>query len=296
MAATLGSLIDAARNRLSGFDATREGVAALTAAVIPGDLKLRVSDLTDAAVGTAEVDLELMRVRQVDASNSELLLYPFGRGYRGTTEASHALHAEVSFNPPWPASSIAREINGVLTEIYPRVYGVASHEGVTNSNLEHAIPDEAVGVISVWVLDSAAPTGWAQLGRWSFDRHASDTGMSLRLPPLPSGQRYRVVYATRPGTFDLDGPRSQDFATATGLDERLIELVLLGVAARMAPYVDVARLPFTTSAVRTQGEASPPNAGASVTRLLYSMYQSQLEQEALILGRENPIRRHRAVN
>ena len=159
--ATLGQIVESVRHSLSGFDASKESVLELTAPVSASVKTLPIDDGTaqsGAARGIAEVDLELVRVKALDPQAPALTLYTFGRGYRGTKAVAHSAGTEVRVNPSWPASTVAREVNGVLQEVYPRVYGVRYHE-TTFPTTRGAIdlPADATGVIAVYVEDLRNP-------------------------------------------------------------------------------------------------------------------------------------------
>lgn len=299
MATTLDGLVHTVKHLLTGMDAVKESVTALASPLTADATDLYVTDLSStggAGRGLVEVDFELMRASAVSIQDSVVSLYSFGRGYRGTTAVAHEAGSEVRFNPAFPMSSIVREINGVLTQIYPAVYGVSSYETEFPSDYGAIdMPTDAIGVISVWVEDRLRADQWLREDRWSFrpDSTSVSTARPLRVGGEHTpGTEIRVVYATRPGLFDVDGSLSQDFETVTGLDERCTDLVHIGVAARLAPFVDVAKLPFLAAEADAMGDAKAVGTGASLTRLLYSLFQARVEQESLVLGKEHPIRAH----
>lgn len=301
MAITLGDLIEGTRHALSGYDQSLDAVAALADDMDETQLDVQIEDARAvgagpvAARGLAEVDFEILRVKSTSPQDGLLTLHPFGRGYRGSRKAAHSAGAEIRFNPAFPAFTVAQHINGVLGEIYPLVYGVKTHE--TTVPLSHGaidLPTTATGVVSVWLEDLAHEDQWFREDRWDFKRDATSIGRPLRIGGRPpSGHGVRVVYASRPGLFDLSGALTQDFATVTGLDERCADLIQIGVAARLAPFIDMAKLPFLSSAARESGDGKAPGVGASQTRLLRALFQQRVEQEAGVLAKEHPIRLHR---
>lgn len=293
---TLGELIDRIRHYLSGFDSAKDGIAALSSSINTTDLTLALDGAEQSGGrGVAEIDLELLAIRSVDASTGSAVAWPFGRGYRSTTAASHASGAEVRFNPSWPASTIARAINEVIYEVYPLVYSVVIEESEFPSDFGAIeLTGDPVGVISVFVADDTITDGWIRDDRWDFNKNRSDSGKTLHVGGrYEPGRVVRVVYAQRPATFDLSGSLSQSFTTVTGLEARHEDLLLLGVAYRLAPFVDLARLPQMAAEARADVEQRGSLSGASHARLLYSMYQTRLEQESLVLAKENPIRLHK---
>lgn len=281
---------------MSGYDQAQDAVGGLSSALTADGLVLNVDDISGASRGIAEVDLEVMRVRQVDPQNNSLLLYPFGRGYRGSVATTHAPGTEVRFNPTWLAATVAREINGVLDEIYPTVYGVQSEEfSFQSAGTGTALPidDYAVGVISVWVNDGSTKDEWIRDDHWDYNPDSSTVGKGLRMSTAyRAGRLGRVVYAVKPQKFDLGGALDQDFQAVTGLPERCADLLTLGVAYRMAPYIDVGRLSFLSASAREDGTNRRSGDASTVARLLASIFKARLDAEALVLAREHPIRVH----
>lgn len=297
---TLGQLIEQTRHALSGFGNAHDAVTALSGALNATATTVTVEDARTvggapiAARGTAEVDFEIVRVKTVDPTNGTVTLFPFGRGYNGTTAAAHAAGAEVRFNPSWPASTVAQHINGVLTEVYPSVYAVKAHETVFPSGGGAIdLPAEAVGVLAVYVEDQQRPDQWVREDRWAFNKTSTTIGKGLRVGGHHNpGSALRVVFKAQPAPFDLAGATTQDFEATTGLSARCADLIQIGVAARMAPFIDVSKLPHLGVAPR-DSEGKAPGVGATQSRLLYSLFQQRIDQEAAVLAQEHPIRLHR---
>lgn len=291
---TLGSLVEQTRHVLSGLDASTDTVGALSAPLSAAALTLQV-DVDDQATvlpaGIVEVGFEQMRAKSTSTQDGTVTLWPFGRGYRSTVATEHPVGSEVRFGPEWPASSIAREINGVLLELYPSIYAVhVSDTTVPGDGGALTIADpEAVAISSVWVRDEARTDEWVRWDRWSY---SPQTPRSLRLGGnLTPGRDVRVYTIRRPRTFQEPFTAADDFATVTGLDDRLTDLIALGVARRLAPFIDVARLP-SVSASASDPQAKPANAGMSAVRTLHSLFLSRVDQEAAVLAKEHPIHAH----
>lgn len=293
---TLGEIIDTIAHALSGYDSSKDSVAALSSGIDADDLTLSL-DAIDGNVGRgiAEIDLEIIRIKSVDATSGNATVWPFGRGYRSTTAAAHSSGAEVRLNPSWPRITVARAINECINEIYPSVYSVVVEESTIPADYGAIdLAGDPVGVISVWIEDDSVTDGWTREDRWYFDPNRADDGRVLTVGGHHvAGTAVRVVYAERPSTFDLAGSMSQAFTTTTGLDARHEGLLLLGVAYKMAAFVDIAKLPFLAAEARADGEAKQNVTGATAARLLYSMFNQRLQQEAAVLAKENPIRLHR---
>jgi hypothetical protein len=298
MMPTFRELIGRTVTSLSGYGSVTPTAVALTAAITDTDLVLPVASTAGFTAGLVEIDLESILIREVDDQNNALLVAPYGRGYGGTgVGVAHASGAQVTLNPTWPRGTVANLINELIQELYPSLYGVRVATVDELPTGRYALPDEARGVISVWQTDYSVTDGFSRVNQWSFDRNSMPDSPGLLCPaqgPL------RVVYSVRPEPFALtDGLAAdldQDFATVTGLEPRLTGLITLGVAAKMAPYFDVARLPFASAEARAEGQANPQGAGAQTTRTLLALYQQRLDSEVAMLRKENPIRIHVGVN
>lgn len=291
---TLGQLIDNVRHSLEGFGRREGNLASLASTIDSDDLSITLLG-ADRSVGRQliEIDMELISVKEMDATAGVATVWPFGRGYRSTTAAAHTEGAEVRIQPAWPASTVAKAINETIHEIYPKVYSVVIEESEFPTD-EGAIDltGDPVGVIAVFVEDLGATDRWIREDRWDFNKNRSDNGKTLHVGGhYEPGRVVRVVYAERPAAFNLAGALSQEFTTVTGLEARHEALITLGVAYRLAPYVDIARLPSLAAEARAEGERQ--QSGSSAARLLYTLFQSRLEQEAGVLAKENPIRLHK---
>lgn len=289
---TLRQLIEHARHALSGYDSSKDSVGALTSALTSSGLVVG-TDATDLAPGLVEIDLELLRVKAVDPATGQLQLYAFGRGYRGTTAAAHSAGAEVTFNPNWPVSTLAREINSILDVIYPRIYVVAETTVEVDTYGRLVIPDDCVGILSVFAQNTVDDQ-WSRPQRWQYDPHSgAGDGRTLQVNDWLTGSDYRIVYAKRPGKFDLSLGLDQEFTTVTGLEGRIETIITIGLAARLAPFIDVARLPFLAAEPRL--DAQNRQDSATITRLLDSLFQRSVGAETAVLNRDHPIKAHRTV-
>ena len=288
---TLAKIIGDVRHRLAGVGAYSDNVSELAVAVDADDLTLKLdSSAFTAESGIYEIGLEKVRVKSTDTATASLTLYTFGRGYDGTAPVAHPAGSEVVHNPLFAASTVASEVNGVLHEVYPSLYGVRQFEA-PYTLAGFTIPVDGVGVIAVY-RQAAGAVGCHRLDQWRFD---PNSGNGLWVKHVAAGETVRVVYAARPGVFDLTDPGvlSEDFSDVTGLDDRVADLMALGVAYRLSPFFDMARLGATGAEPRADGQSKPPGAGAAASRLLLAEFTQRLQQESAVLAKENPIRTHR---
>lgn len=294
---TLSQLIERTKQRLGSGDTSASSL--LQNAVDATDLTFQLDTTTGFSRGVAEIGLELVRVAECDVAARTLRIPPYGRGYMASTAQAHPAGAEVLFNPAWKSRVVADELNSVIRSLYPDLYEVAVHETTVPSDrfLPIDLPAGTIGVISVWLGDPVRPGSWVQENRWAFNPDSTDSDTPLRIGGHPKpGWTVRVVYAKAPGTFDLSDPGvlDADFTTVTGLPERLEDLLALGVAARLTPFIEVARLPATSAEARADAQSKPAGQAATIARVLAAEFRARVEQEVRVLHKEHPIKVHRA--
>lgn len=133
-----------------------------------------------------------------------------------------------------------------------------------------------------WVVE-VGPNVVADGTYW--DGSSSITGLATSWDGTPNASISTAV----PTKSVLDA----DFRVTTGLDDRAVDLLALGVAYRLAPFADMARLSATSAEPRNDPQSKPPQSGAQASRLLLAEFTQRLQQEQAVLHKEHPIRVHR---
>lgn len=285
---TLGQLIHKVRHRLSGVGSYTRDSMELTVDLLEDGLTVNTDSVTGADAGVYEIGLEKIRVKSVDRSGNSMLVYSFGRGYEGTTPALHPAGSEVTRAGALPASTVAEEINGVLREFFPYIYGVTSLD--VEYTVPFTMPDDCAGIVAVFVSDLRATDGWRRVDRWLWE---PDSGQGLKIFAAVEGELVRVAYAVEPIPFDLTVPEAAEAEWSdTGLEDRLTDLLTLGVASRMAPFADMGNL-FNVGQEARSDQAKPPGRGARLASILTQQFQQQLAQEQQVLHKKHPIKIHR---
>lgn len=285
---TLGKLIADIRHRLNGVGSYLPNSAELQEDLNEDSLLIRIDDAAKHSPGVYEVGLEKIRIRAVDASSGTMRAFTFGRGYEGTTITFHPKGSEISRAGLFPASTVAQEINNVLTEFWPTLYGV------TTADFDYAapfvMPEDCAGIVGVFVSDRRAADGWRRVDRWLWE---PGSGNGLKIYEAERGGVVRVQYATQPRLFDLSAVDAWDHEwSTTGLPDRMANLLTLGVAYRLAPFADVGNL-FAVGQEARADTTKPPQRGATISRLLFQQFQLALANEQQALHKAAPIRVHR---
>jgi hypothetical protein len=256
----------------------------------PTDLSMSVADASQLSAGLVEVDDELMWCSGANNSAFQATLAPFGRGYKGTTAASHAANAQVRMSPPWPRAMVAREVNNAISGVYPMLYGVTPAPAITLSSTiyQFAMPDDMERVVDVRYKFSALD-GWQRARAWEAEHGApsdfSGDGMLSIYDAIPSGSTVQVLYAHRPKQLTSG---STDFSV-TGLVDECSDVIVLATMARMARFMDLARLPNRDST----GDQRALGSATDVANDLFRQYQTRLLEEQQALNTRWPARFHK---
>ncbi len=292
MAFTRNDLVEEVLLMCGGFIGDQELIGSLSGSLTDSATSFTVtgSVFGDSAVsgfqpGVIEVDHELMYVGAVNPSTG--VFSNVIRGFRGTTAATHSSGAVVRDHPRVPRIQVVRAINGTLTGLYPRLYGVAETE-ITSTNFVYAydIPATAVNVLAVALQEPDIASGYCQSRRWSFVTNAtteSTTGKQVFVADHWSGSTIHVTYAIAPATFSEASGTNEDFATATNLPEWTRELVTLGAAYRLIGMLDAGRLGERTAEGDLLAQVSPVGGAQKLGSFLYAQFQEGLNAAELRL-------------
>lgn len=294
--ATLESLIDEVVHNLGGFTQLTDAMTTLNAAVAPGDTTLTVVDARSFSQGVAEIGTELLYITDVDVAANTLSLPAWGRGFRGTTAESHAAGERVTMSPAWPRATVAREINNVIRSLYPWLYAVKKAT-LTPESTEYAypLPTDCVRVIDVKWRVPGTRRAWERIRHWDYDLAAdvddfpSGKAVELFSGEVPTASEVQVTYAAKPQP--LAGLASA--FTESGLDESVKDLVVVGTAARLAPYLDASRLPVQAAAADELDQPRQFGSAADLAREFRQTFNQRLLEEQKSLQDRYPLRMRR---
>lgn len=276
---------------LHGYGLAQPRASFLTAEVSATALALPVTNAADFDMGLAEVGSELVFVESVDRSTNTITLSPDGRGYYGSTAASHASGARVTFAPTWPRSRVAQAINDTILGTHPTLFGVAQTQfAFTPSVTTYSLPAEVERVLSV-TADVNGPSREQQIiRRYSFsssaptDDWATTNTLTLQEPASP-GRTVTVTYAKRPSALALDA----DALTTSGLRETAKRALVYGACAQLVTFMDVSRLPVDSSTADEIDDRNSPGMASRIGNQLQLRYEMELEQERQRLRAATPI-------
>lgn len=250
-----------------------------------------VTDAANADQGIAECEGELIYIQSVNRSTNVLTLAADGRGYLGTTAATHAANVRITFNPTWPKNRVKAAINDVIAGVYPTLFGVAQTQFTFNPAVStYSLPAEAERVLSVTADVNGPSLEQQDIRRYHFNSVAptddwpTTNTITLHESVTP-GRTVTVTYAKQPTALSADG----DLLTASGLRATAKSLIVWGACSQLVGYMDVSRLPADTAIARELGEVNPVGTASRVSGQLYLRYQAELEAERRRLRATTPV-------
>lgn len=296
-------MIDEVLINLAGYTFQQDRATHLTAAVTTttstsaSPLILSLGSTDSVGKGILEIDEELLWVDSFDRVANTATVSPYGRGYLGTTAATHALDAKVTISPTFPRFSVKRAINDTIRSLGASIFAVKSTSFTFNAaQSTYAFNNLDIKNILTLSWEDIGPSKeWRPIKRWDFDSTADATAFgagaqTVTLGEAPiSGRTVRVVYAADPTAFTSD---SQVYTTQTGLPESTRDVVILGASYRLLTFLDPARASQVSPQADETDSKRPYGASQSATKQLYALYTQRLNEETQSQQQNYPPRVH----
>lgn len=307
MTTTLNNMIDEVLVNLAGYTFQQDRSTYLTSAVTTttstsaSPLILGLGSTDSVGKGILEIDEELLWVDSFDRVANTATVSPYGRGYLGTTAATHAADAKVTISPTFPRFSIKRAINDTIRSLGASIFAVKTTTFTFNAAVStYAFANLNVkNILSVTWQEIGPSKEWRPVRRWDFDAIANpeafgytstDQVQTITLGEAPvSGRTVKVIYATDPSSFTSN---SEVYTTVTGLPESTRDVVILGAAYRLLSFLDPARAAQVSPQADETDSKRPYGASQSATKQLYALYTQRLNEETKSQQANYPIRVH----
>jgi hypothetical protein len=303
MTTTLSNLIDEVSINLAGYTYQQDRATHLTSAVVtltssstsPTVLYLGSTD--NLGKGIVEIDEELMWVDSFDRVANTATVSPYGRGYLGTTAATHTADSKVSISPTFPRYVVKKAINDTINAIGSTIYA-AKVTTFTFNAAQTTYDFDGLDIQNILTImwQSVGPSQeWIPVRRWSWDSKADETafGSSSQTVTIGDyitpGRTVKVVYATDPVPFTTN---TQDFSTQTGLPNSCKDVIVLGASYRLLTYLDPARAAQVSPQADETDSKRPYGASQTATKQLYALYTQRLNEETARQQQLYPIRVH----
>ena len=289
-------MIDEVAVNLAGYTFQQDRSTYLTSAVTTttsssaSPLILSLGSTDNVGKGVIEIDEELLWVDSYDRVANTATVAPYGRGYLGTTAATHATDARVTISPTFPRFNVKRAINDTIRALGANIFAVKSTTFTFNAAVStYAFANLNVKNILTVTWQSIGPSKeWIPLRKWDFDSIANaeafgyvtgtDQVQTITLGEAPiSGRTVKITYATDPVVFTTN---SQDYATQTGLPESTRDVVILGAAYRLLSFLDPARAAQVSPQADETDAKRPYGASQTATKQLYALFSQRLAEES----------------
>ena len=299
-------MIDEVSMNLSGYTLQQDRATYITAAVTtttspssaPTILTLASAD--NLGKGVVEIDEELLWIDTFDRVGNTATIAPYGRGYLGTTAATHAADAKVTISPTFPRFAIKRAINDTISAIGSSIFA-ANTTTITSNAAVAAFRLPATGttlnirsILAVAYQALGASNEWIPIRTYRFDGNANSTaftsGQTISIyDNIPSGRTIQVVYSTDPVPFTTN---ADVFTTQTGLPESCKDLVILGSTYRLLSNLDPARASMISPQADEVDAKRPYGSSQSITKQIYALFNQRLNEEIKNQQDKYPIRIH----
>jgi len=308
MTTTLTNMIDEVLVNLAGYTFQQDRSTYLTTAVSTttstsaSPLILSLGSTDSVGKGILEIDEELMWVDNFDRVSNTATVSPYGRGYLGTTAATHAAEAKVTISPTFPRFNVKRAINDTIRSLGANIFSVKSTTFTFNAAVStYAFANKNIkNILNVSWQDIGPSKEWVPLRRWDLDTVANpeafgyttgtDQVQTITLGEAPiSGRTVKVIYATDPEPFTSN---SQVYTTVTGLPESTRDVVILGAAYRLLSFLDPARAAQVSPQADETDSKRPYGASQTATKQLYALYTQRLNEETKAQQQNYPPRVH----
>jgi hypothetical protein len=295
MSNTLTNMIDEVAVNLAGYTFQQDRSTYLTTAVTTttsssaSPLILSLGSTDNVGKGVIEIDEELMWVDSYDRVANTATVAPYGRGYLGTTAATHTADTRVAISPTFPRFNVKRAINDTIRALGSSIFAVKSTTFTFNAAVStYAFANLNIKNILTVTWQTTGPTKeWMPIRKWDFDSIANpeafgyttgtDQVQTITLGEAPTaGRSVKITYATDPVAFTTN---AQDYATQTGLPESTRDVVILGAAYRLLSFLDPARAAQVSPQADETDSKRPYGASQTATKQLYALFSQRLAEE-----------------
>jgi hypothetical protein len=300
---TLTDLINEVQINLAGYTYQQDRATHLTAAITgttsssASPTILSLGSTENLGKGVVEIDEELLWVDSFDRVANTATVSPYGRGYLGTTAATHTLDTKVTISPTFPRYVVKKAINDTINAAGSTIYA-AKVTTFTFNAAQTTYDFDGLNIQNILTImwQSVGPSQeWLPVRRWSWDSKADATAFGATSQTvtigdyITPGRTVKVVYSTDPTPFTTN---AQDFSTQTGLPESCKDVIVLGASYRLLTYLDPARAGQVSPQADETDAKRPYGASQTATKQLYALYTQRLNEETQRQQTLYPIRVH----
>jgi hypothetical protein len=300
---TLTDLINEVQINLAGYTYQQDRATHLTSAVTTltspssSPTILSLGSTENLGKGVVEIDEELLWVDSFDRIANTATVSPYGRGYLGTTAATHTVDTKVTISPTFPRYVIKKAINDTINAAGSTIFAVNVTTFTFNAAQTTYDFDglNIQNILSIMWQSVGPSLEWIPVRRWSWDSKADATAFGATSQTvtigdyITPGRTVKVVYSTDPVPFTTN---AQDFSTQTGLPNSCKDVIVLGASYRLLTYLDPARAAQVSPQADETDSKRPYGASQTATKQLYALYTQRLNEETQRQQTAYPIRVH----
>jgi len=306
---TFADMINEVSMNLSGYTLQQDRATYLKTAITTttstsaSPLIISLGSTENVGKGIVEIDEELLWVDSYDRIGGTATIAPYGRGYLGTTAATHTADTKVTIAPTFPSFAIKRAINDTISAIGSSIFA-ASTTTITSNAAVAAFRLPTTGatldirnILSMAYQSIGASKEWVPIRVWRFDGNANTTaftsGQTVSVyDNIPSGRTIQIVYSKDPTPFTTT---ADVFTTKTGLPESCKDLIILGATYRLLSNLDPARASMVSPQADETDSKRPYGSSQSITKQIYALYNQRLTEEVRSQQDRYPIRIHYSI-
>lgn len=284
MTTTFNDMVNDVKTKLAGYTLKQDRITYLKSAVDNVTLVLPLGSSDNLTKGIIEIDDEIMWVDTFDTGTMVLNVIPgFGRGFQGTTAASHNINSQIIMMPYFPRYMVKQAINDTIRSLFPKLFAV-KHTTLTSSGSINtfALPTDMQDVISASWQTPGSQKEWKLLRRFRVDMMSnvaiwgSLNTISI-YDGIPTGRTIDVVYSGLPQPLVNN---ADDFTTVVGLPMTCWDIVVLGACSRLLAFIDAGRINVTSAESDLADSKVPTSAGQTLGKFVYALYQQRLSEES----------------
>jgi hypothetical protein len=300
---TLQNMIDEVVINLAGYTYQQDRATHLTSAVTTTTSSsasptiLSLGSTENLGKGVVEIDEELLWIDSFDRVANTATVSPYGRGYLGTTAATHTADTKVTISPTFPRYVIKKAINDTVRALGSSIFAVKQTTFTYNAAITtYELENLNIRNILTMHWESIGPSKeWIRVKRFDFDALPEITTWGATSQTvtigdiITPGRTVKVVYATEPAALSTN---SDVFVTTTGLPESVRDVVILGAAYRLLTYLDPARAGQVSPQADETDSKRPFGSSGNATRQLFALYTQRLAEETKAQQQQYPARVH----
>lgn len=305
MGILLNDLTDEVLINLAGYTLQQDKATHLvspvstTTSTIAAPTIISVADAQRLGSGIVEIDDELLWLDTVDRISNTGTVSPYGRGFMGSTAATHVAGSKVTISPTFPKHVVKRAIQDTIRAMGSAIFAVKQTSFTFSSTIVNTYELDNKNIQNILTMhwqDIGSSGEWIRVKRWDFDAFPDESTWGAGAQTvtigdrIASGRKVKVVYATAPSTLSTSSTDS--FTAQTGLPESCRDIVILGASYRLIAYLDPARTGLQSPQADETDNKRTFGSATNAYRQLFALYNQRLSEETLSQQQQYPPRVH----